>query len=439
MRDDACRAPSATPRVSDERAVSRQASKSEVETVQRLYTAGIFLLGIAFALGCVGALGILGHQVSSFPAFGATGEPGSPSQASEVRGADLAGDITASRVNAIVRAAREVGPAVVSISVIQTRIYTVSPFSGPFRDPYFDQLWRDFFPPRRYREEVMSQGSGVIIDPEGYILTNDHVVHGAEEIKVTLADGRSCDGTLVGTDPYLDLALVKIEGEAIPHARLGDSDDLIIGEWAIAIGNPFGYFLEDTQPTVTVGVISALHRAIKSSGRSQELQIYADMVQTDAAINPGNSGGPLVNAAGEVIGINTFIFTSGGGSEGVGFARPINAARKVLAELKEYGRVRVAWLGIRVQELTPLLGESLKITDLDGLLVANIARGSPAEKAGVERGDVIRTIDGTPVASFTDWQVALLTVRVGETVRLQVEREGRARTYSVEAVEYRGE
>lgn len=408
-------------------------------TVQRLYTVGIFLLGIAFALGCVGALGILGLQVSSFPAFGATGEQGTPPLVSEVRGADLSDDITTSRVNAIVRTAREAGPAVVSISVIQTRIYTVSPFSGPFRDPYFDQLWRDFFPPRRYREEVMSQGSGVIIDPEGYILTNDHVVHGAEAIKVTLADGRSFDGTLVGTDPYLDLALVKIEGEAIPHARLGDSDDLIIGEWAIAIGNPFGYFLEDTQPTVTVGVISALHRAIKSSGRSQELQVYADMIQTDAAINPGNSGGPLVNAAGEVIGVNTFIFTAGGGSEGVGFARPINAAKKVLAELKEYGRVRVAWLGIRVQELTPLLGESLGITDLDGLLVANVARGSPAQRAGVERGDVIRAIEGTPAASFTDWQVALLTVRVGETVRLQVEREGRARTFSIEAAEYRGE
>jgi len=413
--------------------------------VKGLYTIGIFLLGIAFGLAGVGVMSILGHQ-STFPVLGASAlgqvPPESGAEADEggaaaaVEGID---DITASRVNAIVRAAREVGPAVVSISVIQTRIYTVSPFTGPFRDPYFDQLWRDLFPPRRYREQITSQGSGVIIDSDGHVLTNDHVVHGAEEIKVTLADGRVFDGELIGTDPYLDLALVKIQSEDIPHARLGDSERLIIGEWAIAIGNPFAYFLEDTQPTVTVGVISALHRAIKSSGRSREPQIYADMIQTDAAINPGNSGGPLVNAAGEVIGINTFIFTAGGGSEGVGFARPINAAKKILGELKEYGRVRVAWLGIRVQELTPLLAESLEIDNLDGLLVANIEQGSPAEGAGVRRGDIIRTIDGEPVASFTDWQVALLTVRVGDTVDLALERDGRGRVASIKAAEFKGD
>ncbi len=199
-----------------------------------------------------------------------------------------------------------VRPAVVSINVIQTRIIRETPFLSPFGDDFFgDPFWRDFFPPRSYREQVRSLGSGVLISKEGIVLTNEHVVRGAETIKVTLPDGRRFDGKLLGTDPQTDLAAVKISGSNLPSAALGNSDDLAIGEWAIAIGNPFAYLLDDTQPTVTAGVVSATRRSIKSE-RGQ-VQVYRDMIQTDAAINPGNSGGPLVNADGEVIGVNTFI------------------------------------------------------------------------------------------------------------------------------------
>jgi len=332
--------------------------------------------------------------------------------------------LSSSRKNAIVLAAQKVGPAVVSINVIQTRIVRQTPFVSPFGDEFFgDPFWKDFFPPRTYKEQLRSLGSGVLINQEGTVLTNEHVVRGAETIKVTLPDGRKFDGKLLGTDPQTDLAVVKISGSSLPAATLGNSDDLAIGEWAIAIGNPFAYLLEDTQPTVTAGVVSATHRSIKSE--QGQVQVYRDMIQTDAAINPGNSGGPLVDADGEVIGINTFIFTASGGSEGIGFAIPINRAKAVVDELVKHGEVKRLNIGAMVQSLSPDLVEVLKLKDSKGVVVTEVEPGGLADQAGIQPGDVIHKINGSPVARANEWEDLTRDLRPGEKVILSVEREGK--------------
>lgn len=325
--------------------------------------------------------------------------------------------ITRSRENAIVLAAKRVGPGVVSISVIQTRYYRTSPFF----DDFFDEFFRELFPPRVYKKEISSLGSGFIINEKGYILTNGHVVHNAEKIKVTLPDGREFDATIVGEDEISDIAMLKIDGKDLPYTVLGNSDDLIIGEWAIAIGNPFGYILEDPQPSVTVGVISALNRSIKPG--SKRAGIYKNMIQTDAAINPGNSGGPLINADGEVIGINTFIITTSRGSEGVGFAIPINSAKKVISELIKYGEKRKVWLGIDVQEITELLRKTLKLKSKDGVLVSDIEKQSPAFKSGIRTGDIIISINEKKIKNPGDYISVVSNIIVGEDVKISVKRE----------------
>ncbi len=323
-----------------------------------------------------------------------------------------------SRVNAIVLAAQKVAPAVVSISVIQTRYYRSSSFWG---DEFFDRFFGDVFRPRLYERKVQSLGSGFIIDSVGYILTNEHVIRNGEKIKVTLPDGREFEARITGRNEVLDLALLRIDGSDLPAAPFGDSDNLITGEWAIAIGNPFGYLLEDPQPSVTAGVVSALHRNIKPRGGWAST--YKGMIQTDAAINPGNSGGPLVNADGEVIGVNTFIFTAGGGSEGIGFAIPINTAKKIVKELVEHGEVREAWLGIDVQELTPRLSDA--IGERKGVLVADVAQGSTAERAGLEIGDLIVQLNHGHVRDVDDWQAAVSSLLIAEDVRMRVLRKHR--------------
>jgi serine protease Do len=204
---------------------------------------------------------------------------------------------------------------------------------------------------------------------------------------------------------------------------MGTSRDLLVGEWAIAIGNPFGYLLNDTQPTVTAGVVSATHRDIKP--QSEAGAIYKNMIQTDAAINPGNSGGPLVNAQGDVIGVNTFIFTKSGGSEGIGFAIPIDAARRVVAEVIRFGRIRSVWIGVRTWDLTPYLAERLGTENRRGLYVASLERGSPADKAGVRTGDIIRKVNGTAVRDSDEAYRAIFGANVGDTITLTIERDGR--------------
>lgn len=327
---------------------------------------------------------------------------------------NLNDEISKQRMNAIVLAANKVGPAVVSITVIQTRIITVSPFD----DEFFRRFFGDFFPEHRYRQRVKSLGSGVIITPDGYILTNEHVISNATEINVTLPDARQFKARIIAGDRALDLALLKIDGSNLPYAELGDSDDLMIGEWVIALGNPFGFLLEDTRPTVTVGVISALNRAIKST---YEDRIYKDMIQTDAAINPGNSGGPLVNIMGHVIGINTFIFTSSGGSEGVGFARPINVVKKFINETKQYGKIRTPWIGIWVQEITPEIAEAMGI-EKRGVLVSNVDLNSPAQNAGIKEGDRIIAVNGEIINNLSSWDRVCTKVFVGDTMDVTLYR-----------------
>jgi serine protease Do len=339
--------------------------------------------------------------------------------------------IDASRQSAIVTAAQLASPAVVSVSVVQTRVVRQNPFFSFFPDEFFDR----FYPQQEYRERLPGLGSGFIADRAGMVVTNQHVVQGADEIKVTLPDGREFPATLVASTQIYDLAFLKIEGHGLPAVPLGDSGDLVVGEWAIAIGNPFGFLLDDPKPSVTAGVISATHRDIKSE--ASEGGIYKDMIQTDAAINPGNSGGPLVNALGEVIGVNTFIFTRGGGSVGIGFAVPINTVKRFLGEIGKYGRIRQVWAGFQVQPLTPYIAGRLGIDDARGLVVSRVEAAGPAAAAGLRVGDVIRKVDGQAVTTADQAQRVLFGAEVGDTVRLEVERGSEKRTVNLTFTEYR--
>jgi serine protease Do len=361
--------------------------------------------------------------VAGVPGFpGGAAEPAAASS-SAAEGREPAGDeIGVTRRNAIVRAAERVGPAVVSISVTQIRLVRGSPF-GAGEDP-FDRFFSRFFPGRLYGQEISSLGSGVIVDRRGIVVTNEHVVRNAAEIKVSLPDGRTFDATLVGSDRAYDLAVLRIEGEDLPAAPVGDSDALLVGEWAIALGNPFGFLLNDYQPTVTVGVISATNRDVKPEGDTEA--IYKNMIQTDAAINPGNSGGPLVDAQGDVIGINTFIFsTGGGGNVGMGFALPVNTVIRVVREILEYGRVRQVWIGIRVQEISQMVANYFRIRDRRGLLVWGIDEGSPADRAGIQVGDIIRRVNGQEVTRAAEAQRLIFGATIGDRIVLSMERDGR--------------
>jgi serine protease Do len=341
----------------------------------------------------------------------------SPEIKPEVTPVNLENNISDTRRNAIVMAAERIGPAVVSISVTWTQIYRqTNPGMGADFWDFF------FFGPKEYRKQVHSLGSGIIINPEGYVLTNDHVVSGAEQITVTLTNGEQYQANLIGSDESSDLAVVKIISGKVdfPYAILGNSDDLMAGEWAIAIGNPFGYLLDDTKPTVTVGVISAVNRDIKpEAGRRQ---VYRNMIQTDAAINPGNSGGPLVNSRGEVIGINSFIFTSSRGSEGVGFAIPVGRAKVIISDLISSGEVIRAWVGMRVARITPIVAQGLGLDVKNGLIVASVDEYSPAKSAGIVQGDVIIKAADEEIVKQSDWEEVITYARVGKTVELSLLR-----------------
>lgn len=337
--------------------------------------------------------------------------------------ASVQDDITDSRQNAIVQAAQRVGPAVVSISVVQVRIIREQPLFSPFGDEFLDEFWGRFFRPREYKEKIYGIGSGFIMSSDGYILTNAHVVRGADQLKVSLTNGEEYEGEVVGLDVVSDLAVVKINAKDLPAVVMGNSDDLIIGEWAIAIGNPFGYLLDDPNPTVTVGVVSALNRDIKRE--KGQVQIYRKMIQTDAAINQGNSGGPLVNAMGEVIGINTFIFTTSRGSEGIGFAIPINRAKTLLSDLIEHGRIIPVWIGASVQEVNPVLAQSLDLKRAEGVIVANVEEKSPAQKAGLKMKDVIIKVDDQKIKTISDWDDLVYLARVNQNLDIILLRDGK--------------
>lgn len=319
------------------------------------------------------------------------------------------GAIDESRRTAIVEAADRVGQAVVSVNVVATQLVREQ---SPIDDPFF----RGFFPPRERLRQVQGLGSGFIVSADGYVVTNDHVVSGATDIVVTLIDGRQYPARLVATDDVTDLAVLKVEAEGLPAAPLGDSDSLLIGEWAIAIGNPFGYMLADRNPSVTVGVISALGRDIRPEG-GDDPQVWSNMIQTDAAINPGNSGGPLVNATGAVIGVNAFIFSGSGGSIGLGFAIPINRAKRVLNDVIRFGTIRRPWTGLHLGALPADTGEIPQ-----GVRVERVDPDSPSDRAGLRPGDAITATGGRALPSPIEWEGRLLDLPSGESLRLTVER-----------------
>jgi len=274
---------------------------------------------------------------------------------------------------------------------------------------FFGEDYEQFFR-RRPREEARSTGSGVIVDPKGYVLTNNHVIENALDINVRLSDGRKLPAKLVGRDPKTDLAVLKVEAPGpLPAAELGDSDRLRVGQWAIAIGNPFGL-----DRTVTVGIVSATART--RVGVTQ----YENFIQTDASINPGNSGGPLLNLDGEVIGVNTAIVAAG---QGIGFAIPINQAREVMRQLIAGGRVVRGWLGIAIQDVTDDLGAAFGVKERGGVLVADVMKDGPAAGAGMKSGDVIVEFEGGPIREVPELQRRVASVAPGQRVRLTVLRD----------------
>jgi serine protease Do len=335
--------------------------------------------------------------------------------------------------NNFVRVAKQVGPAVVSISTEHTekagggqyfQFYGGDEFGG-----LFDEFFRDFFgdmPGGEYKQKGL--GSGFIIDEEGYILTNQHVIQDADKITVTLPDGRRLDAELKGSDPRSDLAVIKIKAHNLPVLELGDSDRVKIGQWAIAVGNPYGFAVESAEPTVTAGIVSALNRTLPQTHQRRN---YNDLIQTDAAINPGNSGGPLVNLKGEVIGINVAIFSPSGGNVGIGFAIPSNAARDILSRLIAGKKILYGWLGISIQDLNEELAEYFNISDKQGALVVKVLEDSPADAAGFKEGDVIRKFSGMDVKDVRELLKLVGKAKVGTTVPMQVIREKKTRILKV--------
>jgi len=328
---------------------------------------------------------------------------------------------------AFVEVAQATKPAVVNISTTKVIRYREEPLSPFFEDPFFrrffgQDFFREFRFPRERREQ--SLGSGVIVSPDGYIITNNHVVEKASEIRVLLGDKREFKGRVVATDPRTDVAVVKIPGDHLPTIPWGDSDKLRVGEWVLAIGNPFGL-----NQTVTAGIISATGRA------NVGIADYEDFIQTDAAINPGNSGGALVNVRGELIGINTAIFSRSGGYMGIGFAIPSNMAREVMEALLKKGKVVRGWLGVQIQSVTPELARKFGQKTPQGALVAAVSDKSPAQKGGIRRGDIILEFAGKKIEDPEHLRKEVAHTEPGRRVPVKVWRGGCEVTLQVEIEE----
>ena len=329
-------------------------------------------------------------------------------------------NISETRENAITRAVKKVSPTIVGINVEEVR-EVQDPFSMFDNDPFFKQ----FFGNRPAQKQVVKGlGSGFIISSDGYILTNDHVAGNATKISVTMTNGETVEAKLIGSDKNSDVALLKINKSNLEYVKLGNSDDVIIGEWVIALGNPFGLFEINDKPTVTVGVVSATNMKVNADGN----RVYKDMIQTDASINAGNSGGPLVNAEGDVIGMNTIIFTGGNystGSIGVGFAISINRVKKIFEEIKTNGKIERNFnVGFRIQGIDERIAKYLKLDKAQGVVVTDVQKGSLSDNAGLKPEDVIIMANGELIRNEQDLLFIVNDMRTGETLKLKIIRNG---------------
>ncbi len=328
---------------------------------------------------------------------------------------------------AIADVAQKSMPAVVHIEVTQ-RVeipHSVFPFES---DPFFRYFFGVPHGPRSHKKEMRGIGSGMIIDPQGHIVTNHHVVSGATKITVKMVSGEEWEARIVGVDPKTDLAVLKIRtSKNIPYLVFGNSDPLRVGEWVVAIGNPRGL-----EQTVTAGIISAKHRVgiLDPSG-------YQDYIQTDAAINPGNSGGPLLNLAGEVIGVNAAIVSESGGFEGIGFAIPSNMAKAIAEDLIKTGKVVRGWMGVSAQDVTPSMAKRRNLAVLKGAWIAEVFQGGPAEKAGIKKGDVAVSYEGVPLENANDFRNRIAATRVGKKVEIGILRRGERISIWVEVSAYK--
>tara|TARA_B100001758_G_scaffold245070_1_gene257438 strand:- start:59 stop:1132 length:1074 start_codon:yes stop_codon:yes gene_type:complete len=338
-----------------------------------------------------------------------------------------ADDIVVSRHNSITKAIQKVGPAVASINVEQNK-------SSVSFDPFFGFMFpREIVP-------MKTSGSGVIISPDGFLMTNHHVIENANNVTVTLSGGEEYQAEIIGSDITSDLALLKLDGEDFPYAELDDSDDLIIGEWVIALGNPFKLFTVSNQPSASIGIISAINMDF---GMQQSGKVFQNMIQTDAAINPGNSGGPLVNSLGKVIGINTFIYRESEinrGSIGIGFAIPINYAKRISKELKMTGEVdRDFYTGLIVQPLDRKVARYLDVPFVKGVVILDVSNTSPADRSGLKPGDIILSFNGIEVNKPADIDrvISENDIRAGSIVKLKIFRNGNYKMIKMKTAKYK--
>ncbi len=367
------------------------------------------LSGAVLALACQG-VPAAATDAQRPASVGTTTPPARPTRVEQA-----ASSLPASRRNAITEAVAKVAPAVVTVQTETVQQVAADPFEM-------------FFGGSSGRRTQSGIGSGFIVQPDGVIVTNAHVVVGATKISVALRDGQTYDAKLVGIDELNDLAVLRINATRLPVTPIGTSSDLAIGEWAIAIGNPYGFLLGNTEPSVTAGVISATGRNLVPQSQNEGPGAYVDMLQTDASINPGNSGGPLVNALGEVIGVNTSIFSPTGSSIGLGFAIPINRAMRVADDLLKHGAVRHPWIGIRLAQPP---GNATREVLRAGVVVRSVVLGSPAARAGIKPGDQILRSRGRTLRNVFDWEGEMLELRVGESATMVLRRDGVEDTVTV--------
>jgi len=390
----------------------------------------ISLLAAGFLVGVVATIGFnLGPRADAISFWGQ--DQPAEQAATPTPGAQAQAQAPLSSLPDFASLAEKLSPAVVNVSTTsqgETSPQMQGPFGGGDPHEFWEPFERFFGPLPKHPFKQRSLGSGFIINREGYILTNNHVVENADEIQVRLENEKEYKAKIVGRDPKTDIAVIKIDDVPdLATISLGNSDELRVGEWVMAIGNPFGL-----EHTVTAGIVSAKGRFIGQGS-------YDNFIQTDAAINPGNSGGPLINLKGEVVGINTAIFSRSGGNIGIGFAIPVNVAKELLPELEEKGKVTRGWLGVMIQKITPDIAESLGLSDSKGALVADVMKDGPAETAGVKVGDVIVEFDGHAVKDSTDLPLMVARVPIGKSVQLKVIRNKEAQTLNVSIGELKDE